>query len=84
VNVSQRKKSPRATDATLKVLGYSEKGLPQPMTPPWREVDHVGVRLGDGYQPSEDLFALGQKTVIYDPHWGTVPAIGEFVLPPVR
>lgn len=77
-------KSPRSVDATLKTVGYSETGLPQPMVPPWREADHVGIRLGDGNQPSEDLFALGQKVVIYDPHWGTVPAFGEFVVPPAR
>jgi hypothetical protein len=50
----------------------------------WGDVDHVGIRLGESTQPSEELFALGQKAVIYDPHCGTVPAFGEFVAPPAR
>jgi hypothetical protein len=71
---------PRATYATLKMLGYSRKGggIPRQMSWGAGEIG-AGIRIPRGKNPSSTLFHDGQRVVIYDSQERTVPSYGRFV-----
>ena len=71
----------RATDATLKMLGYSETGIPSPMDPPWHRVGHVGGRFTSDVYPLPGSehgceIAIGYRAEGWIAHSEQAPKIG--------